>query len=221
MVWCGIDWSGVGVGLTGMVWVWDWIVWVQGRGDNVLGLKTRVQGLINRVAKQRVPHVSTPDAPSALGTCVSSCESLCCARFVVSSRRVSRATVVPLRHCRGVCVDVLSRQPLPVVCAACGTADHDTLISHLREVVTSAERVQGNDYGAACVVVSWALLRALRLGGDGVVATGGADAGATASAGAAAEVGAIFGAVAAKYLSVKNSPLSSQVGDDVTVSCHC
>jgi hypothetical protein len=92
-------------------------------------------------------------------------------------------------------------------------ADNDAVLGHLREVVSSAERVQGSEYGSGCVAVSWALIRALRLGGDGS-----SDGGATAAN--ASAVGEVFAAAATKYLSVKNSPLSSQVCLSATICMY-
>jgi hypothetical protein len=92
------------------------------------------------------------------------------------------------------------------LCFVCSLADPEVLLGHLRTVVSSAERVQGKEFGAACVNVVWALVRSLRLVGPPKEED-------TQSVGSAAHtVGTLFAAAATKYLSVKNSPMSSQVG---------
>jgi hypothetical protein len=88
----------------------------------------------------------------------------------------------------------------------------EDVLTWLRAVLKSAERVQGKDYGTACVAVSWALLRSLRLGGDGP---------SVHEPSVAVAVADMYGAVASRYLRVKNSSLSSQVGEPAPLLHIC
>ncbi len=88
---------------------------LQGRGDNLLGLKARVQGLLSKVPKLRVPHVAaadgTVDGEGVLGTASlppwtalahAVCVRMCA--YVCECVRMCACVCVCVRVCAYVCV---------------------------------------------------------------------------------------------------------------------